>query len=98
MTHFMVEITYTVAFDVLSSVVPEHRAFLQTGYDKGWLLMSGPTNPRKGGIVIAKAPTIDDLRAFFVTDPYAIKGLATYRYVEFDPVKRQPFLESWVTG
>ena len=98
MTHFMVEITYTVPYDVLSSVTPEHRIFLQTGYDKGWLLMSGPMNPRKGGIVIAKAPTIDDLRAFFAIDPYAIKGLATYRFVEFDPVKRQPFLESWVTG
>jgi uncharacterized protein YciI len=98
MLHFMVEITYTVPFDVLSSVVPEHRIFLKTGYEKGWLLMSGPMNPRKGGIVIAKAPSIDELRAFFAIDPYAIKGLATYRYVEFDPVNRQAFMDSWVTG
>lgn len=98
MQHFMVEITYTVPFETLSSVVPDHRAFLQTGYDKGWLLMSGPQNPKIGGIVITKAPSIDDIRSFFSTDPYAIKGLAKYRFVEFEPVKRQAFLEDWVTG
>lgn len=98
MLHFLVEITYTVAFEALSSVVPDHRAFLQTGYDKGWLLMSGPLNPKTGGIVVAKAPSIDDLRAFFSKDPYSIKGLAKYRFVEFEPVKRQALLEDWVTS
>lgn len=96
MKHFLVEINYLVSMDVLSPVVPEHRAFLQTGYDKGWLLMSGPINPRTGGVVIARSPSVDDLREFFRMDPYAVKGLAGYRFVEFEPVKRQPFLEDWV--
>jgi uncharacterized protein YciI len=97
MKHFLVEITYTVAMTVLEPVVPDHRAFLQTGYDKGWLLMSGPMNPRTGGIVIARSPAVDDLREFFRHDPYAARGFASYRFVEFDPVKRQTFLEDWIT-
>ncbi len=96
MKNYYVEITYLVGKDVLEPVVPEHRAFLQTGYDKGWLLMSGPMVPRTGGIVIARAPSVDDLREFFRHDPYAAKGVASYRFVEFEPVKRQPFLEDWI--
>jgi uncharacterized protein YciI len=97
MKHFLVEITYTVAMDVFAPIVPDHRAFLQTGYDKGWLLMSGPINPRIGGIVIARCPAVDDLRKFFRHDPYAVKGFANYHFVEFEPVKHQLFLENWVT-
>jgi len=96
MKQFLVEINYTVGVDVLEAVVQDHRAFLQTGYDKGWLLMSGPMNPRTGGIVVARCPSVDDLRDFFRHDPYALKGFANYRFVEFEPVKRQPFLEDWI--
>jgi uncharacterized protein YciI len=98
MLHFLVEITYTVPFEALSGVVAEHRAYLQTGYDKGWLLISGPLNPKTGGLVVAKAPSAEAIREFFRTDPYAMKGLATYNFVEFEPVKRQAFLEEWMTG
>jgi uncharacterized protein YciI len=96
MKHFLVEIIYIVPYETLEPVVLDHRAFLQTGYDKGWLLMSGAMNPRTGGIVVARCPSIDELRDFFRHDPYALKGLANYRFVEFSPSKHQPFLEDWV--
>lgn len=98
MLHFVVEIAFTAEFSRIEPIVPDHRTFLQTGYDRGWLLMSGPQNPRVGGIVIARAPTKADLEAFFREDPYAHAGVATYRFTEFNPVKRQPFLETWATG
>jgi uncharacterized protein YciI len=98
MKHFVVEIQYQVPAGQLAETVAEHRAFLQTGYDRGWLLLSGPQNPRVGGMVVARAPSLEELQAFFAADPYKKKGLAAYRFVEFDPVKRQPFMEDWVTG
>lgn len=98
MKHFMIEITYTVSLEVISAIVDEHRAYLQTGYDKGWLLCSGPQNPKIGGVIIARAPTLKDIQAFFAHDPYHLKNAATHRIVEFDPVKRQEFLEGWVEG
>ena len=98
MKHFLVEITYTVPFETLQPVVSEHRAFLQTGYDKGWLLLSGPMNPKTGGLVVARAPSKEDLQGFFAGDPYALRGYADYRFVEFDPVKYQPFLADWIHG
>jgi uncharacterized protein YciI len=98
MKHFMVEILYLVPFEEMSEIVPEHRAFLQGGYDRGWLLMSGPMVPKTGGIVIARAPSLEDIRAFFANDPYLLKGVANHRIVEFEPVKRQAQMEEWVTG
>lgn len=98
MKHFVVEITYTAPIEMIEAIRPEHRAFLQTGYDRGWLLMSGPLNPRTGGIVVARAPSLDELQAFFRQDPYQLRQAATYRFAEFAPVKRQPQLEHWVTG
>jgi uncharacterized protein YciI len=48
MKHFVIELTYTVPYEDLEAIRPAHRSFLQTGYDKGWLLMSGPLVPRPG--------------------------------------------------
>lgn len=96
MKHFVVEITFSVPFEKVEPVVPAHREFLQGGYDAGLLLMSGPQNPRVGGIVVARAESLEAIQALFAKDPYQLNGVATYRFVEFNPVKRQAFLESWV--
>jgi uncharacterized protein YciI len=98
MKHFLVEITYTAPMEKIETILTDHRAFLQTGYDRGWLLMSGPLNPRTGGIVVARAPSLEELQVFFRQDPYALHGVATHRIAEFSPVKRQPSMENWVNG
>lgn len=98
MLHFVVEITYTAPLAEIDQALAAHRSFLQVGYDRGWLLMSGPQNPRTGGMVIARAPSRAELEAFFRDDPYAKAGVATYRFVEFNPVKRQPAMEVWCSG
>jgi uncharacterized protein YciI len=98
MKHFLIEITYTLPFEQIAPIVPEHRAFLQEGYDSGMLLMSGPINPRIGGIVIARAESEDQLRDYFSRDPYFLKQVAIYRFVEFEPVKYQTLVADWVKG
>ena len=98
MKHFVVEITYLVPFELLDDLRPAHRSFLQIGYDKGWLLMSGPLVPHMRALVVARAPEMADLQAFFADDPYQIAGKASYRFSEYEPVQRQGFLEDWVTG
>jgi len=96
MKHFVVEINYTVPAEQLGDVTNQHRAFLQGGYDRGWLLCSGPRAPRTGGIVVTRAPSLEELQSFFNNDPYNLKGMATYNFIEFQPVKYNPLLESWV--
>jgi uncharacterized protein YciI len=98
MKHFLVEVNYAVPLEQIDAVLAEHRAFLQTGYDRGLLLMSGPLNPRSGGRVVVRAESLDEIRAFFARDPYNLKSLATYAFYEFEPVKRQPFMDDWISG
>ncbi len=82
----------------IAEILPSHRAFLQTGYEKGWLLCSGPMVPKSGGVVIARAPEKLDIENFFSDDPYLLNQAATYRFVEFEPVKHQNFLEDWINN
>ncbi len=96
MKHFLVEIEYTAPIEIINMIVDEHRQFLQTGYDKGWLLMSGPKFPKTGGLVICRAPSMEAIQEFFFTDPYQQHNAASYRFVEFDPVKYQTFMNDWI--
>lgn len=96
MKHFIIEITYIAPMDVVSSITPLHREFLKKGYDSGLLLMSGPQNPRQGGMVVARAATYQEIETFFANDPYRVNKVATYRFVEFEPVLHNSVLDSWM--
>ena len=96
MKHFIVEITYKVSFDDLQSTMPVHRAYLDEGYAKGLLLMSGPQEPKTGGIVVAHANDEKEIKDYFAKDPYFIQNLAKYRFIEFTPVKNNEILKSWL--
>lgn len=96
MKHFMIEITYRIPVEEIGARVDLHRAYVQEGFDRGLLLISGPMNPRTGGIVIARASSLEEITAFFAQDPYALQGLADYRFVEFVPVKFASLIASWV--
>jgi uncharacterized protein YciI len=96
MKHFLVEVTYTVPLEKVLETRVEHREYLQTGYQRKWLLLSGAQSSKKGGVVIARAPSLEELQAFFKEDPYWVKGLATFRFVEFEPAQSQGFLKEWL--
>jgi uncharacterized protein YciI len=98
MKHFVVEVTYIAPLSSIDAALADHRAFLQLGYDQGLLLCSGPQEPRTGGVMLARAPSRDDLRDFFRSDPFQARNLAKYRFVEFTPVKHQGWLADWVEG
>lgn len=95
MRHFLIEITYTAPLAAIDATLSAHREFLQRGYDSGHLLMSGPMTPRVGGVVIARAPSSEELERFFNEDPFRVQKLARYRIVEFTPVKHQALLTEW---
>jgi uncharacterized protein YciI len=96
MKYFMIEVTYTAPIEKIDENLQLHRDFLQTGYDQNLLLMSGPQNPRTGGILIARSNSLADLKAFFSNDPYQKLALAEYRFVEFSPVKHAKLVAPWI--
>lgn len=96
MKYFVIEITYTAPLEQIQTTTSLHREFLQRGYDQNLLLLSGPQNPRLGGIVLARASSLDEIKAFFKNDPYQQRSLAEYRFVEFAPVKHAALVAPWI--
>jgi uncharacterized protein YciI len=94
--HFIIEITYKAPMTEIDAILPDHRKFLQTGYDKGLILMSGPQNPRTGGIIVARGESLEAAREFFSNDPYLKRKAANYRFIEFNPVKHADLIKSWI--
>ena len=95
MKYFLVELTYTVPLPQIEAATPAHREFLQNGYDRGLLLCSGPKVPRTGGVVLARAESLEAAQEFFTSDPFQKGHLADYRFIEFNPVKRAICAEEW---
>jgi uncharacterized protein YciI len=98
MHHYIVELTYRVPFERIEQTVAAHRQYLQTGYDSGLLLCTGPMQPRTGGIFVVRAASREALDQFLAHDPYKLENLADYRVLEFLPVKYQPAAAEWFTA
>lgn len=98
MKHFLIDNTFLSPLPEVEAATPAHREFLQTGYDQGVFLYSGPKVPRTGGVILARAASLEELQAFMAADPFVTGKMVETRYVEFNPVKRQPFLEAWATA
>jgi len=96
MKYFVVEIIYTAPIEQIEATTSEHRNYLKQGYEKGFLLLSGPKIPRNGGIVIAKFESLEAITEFFKNDPYQSKNLAEYKITEFMPKNFQENLKNWI--
>lgn len=96
MKHFIVLFVYKVPLEKILTLTDAHREYLQKGYKKGILFLSGPQVPRTGGMAIARCNSLEEIEEFFSGDPYFINSAADYRYIEFNPKSCQPFLEDWI--
>ena len=95
--HFLLEGEHIVPFEKRApELIAAHRQFLQQGYDQGRFLLSGPSIPPKGGILIARAESLEELNEFLADEPYCrAKVMRFSRITEFDPVQHQPILNDW---
>lgn len=96
MKHFIVEIIYKAPIEKINEVRDRHRKFLEAGYEKGIILMSGPQVPRTGGIIVARGNSMEDISEFLAEDPYQKEKVAEYKFIEFSPVHFQNILSEWV--
>jgi uncharacterized protein YciI len=95
MKHFIITLQYIKPIESIDEHLVEHRSFLDSGYEKGILLASGPQNPRSGGVLIGRAETLESMRAFCNEDPFYVHGCAEYGFMEFLPVKYRKEFRDW---
>ena len=92
---FVITLTYLKPLPEVERFLQEHRDFLKKYYATGHLLMSGPQNPRIGGVVIAHAESRDVVEKIVQEDPFYREQIAEYDIVEFAPVLTAPCLEQF---
>ncbi|MFS8980704.1 YciI family protein [Cupriavidus necator] len=90
---FIVELTYTQPLDAIEARLSEHRRFLDAQYARGLFLVSGPKNPRDGGVILVSGLIArNELDKLLREDPFHKNGLAEYRVTEFAALKHHPAL------
>jgi uncharacterized protein YciI len=77
---------YVKPLEEVERLLPSHKAFLAEYYRQGLLLLSGPRTPRtEGGLILARSGSVEELRALFAKDPFAVAGAAEYQFLAFEP-------------
>ncbi len=82
----IVELVYKKPIAEVDKHLQAHRSFLQSCYDQGLLVASGPKDPRDGGILIALTDKTT-MNEVIKQDPFYINGVAEYHITQFEPVK-----------
>ncbi len=93
---YIVILKYTVKFEELSDLIPQHRLFLQPYYDDQTILFSGPLVDRTGGMVVLRSPNKEWVKNLFSQDPFAKHHVATYEFLELEVKASQTFLDHWL--
>ncbi|MGE4504357.1 MAG: YciI family protein [Desulfovibrionaceae bacterium] len=90
---FIILVSYTAPLEEIDAHLPAHREFLARQYEAGRLLLTGPQNPREGGVILARGGMpLPEVEAMVAEDPFKVAGVASYRIVEFSPNTAAPEL------
>jgi uncharacterized protein YciI len=84
---FLLVSKYVKPLAEVDRALPAHREFLQRFYEEGTFVVSGPLNPRTGGVIVALGENRDDMLAVLAQDPFFIEGVSEYEILEFSPTK-----------
>ena len=91
---FIVLLTYQKPLEDVNAHLVEHREFLERNYAEGTFLLSGRKEPRDGGFVLARSPSLQELKEVLSQDPFSLHGIAAYSITEVIPSKSSPELAS----
>lgn len=93
---FVVIVTYKKSLDVIDQHLVAHRTHLDIGYQKNFLIASGPQNPRIGGVILSQLNDRATLEVFLDQDPFRIHDVADYQIIEFAPIKSHQDFSSFL--
>lgn len=93
---FLIMITYKKPIEVVDQFLAQHREFLESHYQNNCFVVSGPRNPRTGGVILSQLKDREQLMNLLKQDPFYIHDIASYELIEFDPVKYHPNFSSFL--
>lgn len=85
---FLLLSRYVKPIEEIDRVLPEHRAFLDRYYKTGLFIVSGPQEPRVGGVIVTADAPRSEIDAALAEDPFLREGVSEYEIIEFKVTKR----------
>lgn len=82
---FLVLIDYLRPLPEVDLHMEEHRAFLSRHYAAGHFLLSGKKAPRTGGVILARANSLEEVAQWISEDPFRQAGVASYEIIAWEP-------------
>lgn len=92
MSLFVVVLRYIQDINMVNQVRDEHLSYIHECYKDGWFLLSGPLEPRTGGVILAQAKSRKDLLKVIHKDPFYKQSMAEFSIYEFLPSRHHPNL------
>jgi uncharacterized protein YciI len=93
---FLVILTYVKPLETVDAHMKAHMAFLRRAYREKRFIVSGRRVPRTGGVILARAPSIEALTEIIEQDPFVEKGIATYEIIQFNTSQHDPEFSPFV--
>ena len=78
--------------DELMAIHDEHVRYVAKGAEQGVVIFGGP-KAANGGVVLIKAPSLEDCQAFLAGDPMIKAGAQRYDITEFQIIEHNPCLD-----
>jgi uncharacterized protein YciI len=85
---FLLLSRYTRPVDEIDRILPKHRAFLDRCYNSGLFIVSGPQDPRIGGVILTRDATRAEIDAALAEDPFVREGVSEYEIIEFKATRK----------
>lgn len=85
---FLLLSRYLKPAEEVDRFIPEHRAFLDRYYDSGLFIVSGPLQPRTGGVILTADAPRETIEAALAEDPFVRESVSEYQILEFTATKR----------
>ena len=89
---FLLLSRYVKPLEEVDRWAPAHREFLDRQYAAGHFIVSGPMEPREGGVIVAADMSRDEIERIMQDDPFLREGVSEYQFIEFRATKRLPAL------
>ncbi|MCP5322614.1 MAG: GTP cyclohydrolase [Candidatus Paracaedibacteraceae bacterium] len=82
---FVVVLRYIQNLEIVDQLRHEHLDFMHECYNNNYFLLSGPMEPRLGGVILAQAESRSELLDILHQDPFYKQEIAEFSVYEFSP-------------
>lgn len=79
---FVLILTYKAPIENVIELLDTHNAYLDKHYAAGHFVASGPQVPRRGGVILCKADSREEVEEIIKEDPF--NAIADYQIIEFE--------------